>query len=51
MAAVSEGYLTGHEVDEETLRGHELRDQVSTMVEENPDNAADLIRRWVEQPS
>lgn len=51
MAAVSEGYLTGHEVDDETLRAHELRQQVSTMVEENPDNAADLIRRWVEQPT
>ncbi len=50
MAAVSEGYLTGHEVDDDTLRAHELRDQVSTMVEANPDNAADLIRRWVEQP-
>ncbi|MCH7700998.1 MAG: hypothetical protein IID37_04855 [Planctomycetes bacterium] len=51
MAAVSEGYLTGHEVDDDTLRAHELREQVSTMVEENPDNAADLIRRWVEQPT
>ena len=51
MAGVQEGYLTGHEVDDETLRSHELREQVSTMVEENPDNAADLIRRWVEQPA
>ena len=51
MAAVSEGYLTGHEVDDETMRAVELRKQVSTMVDKNPESAADLIRRWVEQPN
>ncbi|HUU83406.1 MAG TPA: hypothetical protein VM243_07880 [Phycisphaerae bacterium] len=48
-AKATEGFLVGQEVDEDTLRFQNLSDQVSTMVEENPETAADLIRRWAEQ--
>ena len=48
-AKATEGFLVGQEVDNDTLRFHNLSDQVSSMVEENPEAAADLIRRWVEQ--
>ena len=48
-AKATEGFLVGQEVDDNTLRFHNLSDQVSSMVEENPEAAADLIRRWVEQ--
>lgn len=47
QAAVSESFLTGHEVDERTLRYHELGEEVARMVEADPKGAADLIRRWV----
>ncbi len=47
-AEVSEGMLTGKEVDEETLRYQELGQEVSRMVTADPSGAADLIRRWVE---
>ncbi|MHC4064147.1 MAG: flagellar M-ring protein FliF C-terminal domain-containing protein [Planctomycetota bacterium] len=48
-AELSEGFLVGQEVDEDTLRVKNLGEQVSRMVEENPETAADLIRRWVER--
>ncbi len=48
-AKATEGFLVGQEVDEETLRFQNLNDQVSVMVDENPEAAADLVRRWVEQ--
>ena len=44
----TEGFLVGQEVDEDTLRISNLSEQVSKMVEDNPDTAAELIRRWVE---
>jgi flagellar biosynthesis/type III secretory pathway M-ring protein FliF/YscJ len=49
QAEVSEAFLTGHEVDDETLRYKQLGEQVTKMVEQNPESAADLIRRWVER--
>lgn len=48
-AVTSEGYLTGHEVDDETLRQQQLSEEVSRMVEEDPASAADLIGRWIEE--
>jgi len=47
-AAASEGLLIGQEVDEETLRFSQLGEQVSKMVESDPETAAELIRRWAE---
>jgi len=46
--AAGEGLLVGQEVDDDTLRFSQLGDQVSRMVEANPQLAADLIRRWTQ---
>lgn len=50
QAEVSEGLLTGQELDDVTLRQQELSGEVSKMIEDDPGAAADLIRRWVEEP-
>ncbi len=47
-AEVSESMLAGKEVDPQTLRYQELGLEVSKMVEKDPEGAAALIRRWVE---
>lgn len=47
QAEVSEGSLTGKEVDPATLRFQELGQEVSTMVEKDPAGAAELIHRWI----
>jgi len=39
--------LDGLELDEETVRVQQMFDQVSTMVDENPDAAANLVKRWL----
>lgn len=39
--------LVGQELDGEQLESHQMIEQVSTMVKENPDAAAQLIRRWL----
>jgi len=44
----TEGFLVGQEIDESTLRVQNLSDQVSRMVDEDPETAAELIRRWIE---
>ena len=41
------GGMAGVEVDEETLRTQQMLDQVSTLVKEDPDAAAALVKRWV----
>jgi flagellar biosynthesis/type III secretory pathway M-ring protein FliF/YscJ len=48
QAELSEGLLTGKEVDSTTLRYQELAQEVSRMVEEDPAGTAELIRRWAE---
>jgi flagellar biosynthesis/type III secretory pathway M-ring protein FliF/YscJ len=47
-ANASDGLLVGQEVDEETLRFNQIGEQISNMVEEDPETAAELIRRWAE---
>ncbi len=47
-ADLSDGMLMGQELDEETLRVGQLSDQISEMVESDPETTADLIRRWAE---
>ncbi len=47
-ATQSESVLTGREVDAETLRYRELGEEVSKLVEDDPEGAAQLIRRWIE---
>lgn len=48
QANASESMLVGREVDDETLRFQELGTEVSRMVEEDPESAAQLIRRWID---
>jgi flagellar biosynthesis/type III secretory pathway M-ring protein FliF/YscJ len=48
-AEVGEGgqTLDGVELDEESLRNQQVLEQVSTLVKDNPDAAANLIKRWM----
>jgi flagellar biosynthesis/type III secretory pathway M-ring protein FliF/YscJ len=39
--------LDGMELDEDTIKAQQMVEQVSTMVEENPDAAASLVKRWL----
>jgi flagellar biosynthesis/type III secretory pathway M-ring protein FliF/YscJ len=39
--------LAGMELDEETVRSQQMLEQVSSMVKENPDVAATLVKRWM----
>ena len=48
-AEATEGYLVGQEVDEDTVRYQNLSQQVSKMVEEDPQGAAELIRQWMSE--
>ena len=48
QAELSESVLTAKEVDEATVRFDELGEEVSKMVEDDPEGAANLIRRWME---
>ena len=45
----SDSILTGREVDDDTLRYQELGEEVSKLVESDPEGTAALIRRWVEE--
>ena len=48
-AEVGEGHQTldGIELDDESIRAQQVVEQVSTMVKEDPDAAANLIKRWI----
>ncbi|MGN6367270.1 MAG: flagellar M-ring protein FliF C-terminal domain-containing protein [Phycisphaerae bacterium] len=46
-AGEGEAVLTGIELDDETLQSRKMVDEVSTMIKENPENAASLIKRWM----
>lgn len=48
QATASETTLTAREVDDDTLRFQELGTEVSKLVEADPEGAAQLIRRWIE---
>ncbi|MGB7156741.1 MAG: flagellar M-ring protein FliF C-terminal domain-containing protein [Tepidisphaeraceae bacterium] len=39
--------LDGMELDEDAVRTQQMLDQVQTMVAENPDAAANLVKRWL----
>ena len=47
----SDSLLTGREVDEETLRYQEMGEEVGKVVEQDPDGAAELLRRWIGEDS
>jgi flagellar biosynthesis/type III secretory pathway M-ring protein FliF/YscJ len=46
---VSEGgqTLDGMELDEDAIKAQQMVEQVSTMVKENPDAAANMVKRWL----
>jgi flagellar biosynthesis/type III secretory pathway M-ring protein FliF/YscJ len=46
---VSEGgqTLDGMELDEDAIKAQQMVEQVSTMVKENPDAAATMVKRWL----
>ena len=48
-AEVGEGVSTldGVEMDSESIRGQQMMEQVTTLVKENPDAAANLVKRWL----
>ncbi len=51
QAAATSGVLVGRELGEEALKAQELKSEVARMVEEDPQGAADLIRKWIEEPA
>ena len=49
QAEVSASFLTGREVDDDTLRYQELSREVSNLVQQDPEGAAELVQRWIEE--
>lgn len=47
-AGASESFLTAQELDEDTLHYQELAREVTKLVEQDPESAAELITRWVD---
>jgi flagellar biosynthesis/type III secretory pathway M-ring protein FliF/YscJ len=45
--ATSGNHLDGMELDDDDVRTQQMLEQVSTMVKENPDNAAALVKKWL----
>ena len=39
--------LDGMELDDDAIKAQQMVEQVSTMVKENPDAAANLVKRWL----
>jgi flagellar biosynthesis/type III secretory pathway M-ring protein FliF/YscJ len=39
--------LDGMELDEDAIKAQQMVEQVATMVKENPDAAANLVKRWL----
>jgi flagellar biosynthesis/type III secretory pathway M-ring protein FliF/YscJ len=46
-AAEGRSMLDGMELDEDAIRAQQMLEQVSSMVKENPDGAASLVKRWL----
>ncbi len=44
-----EGVLVGHELDEEQLQSAQVAEQVGKMVNDNPEMAAGLVQRWMNE--
>jgi flagellar biosynthesis/type III secretory pathway M-ring protein FliF/YscJ len=49
---VAEGdkMMDGMELDDEAVKTQQMIEQVSSMVTENPDSAANLVKRWLNRP-
>jgi flagellar biosynthesis/type III secretory pathway M-ring protein FliF/YscJ len=39
--------LDGMELDEDAIKAQQMLSQVATLVKENPDGAANLVKRWL----
>lgn len=46
-AGMTDATLNGMELDEDAVQTQQMLEQVSTMVKENPDGAAALVKRWL----
>lgn len=46
-ASTTDATLAGMELDEDAVHTQQMLEQVSTMVKENPDGAAALVKRWL----
>lgn len=46
-AGDGEGHLEGMELSDDTIKAGRMVDQVSTLVREDPDTAAALVKRWL----
>jgi flagellar biosynthesis/type III secretory pathway M-ring protein FliF/YscJ len=44
---MSNAALDGMEMDEDAVKTQQMLDQVTTMVKENPEGAAALVKRWL----
>ena len=49
QAADGDMTLAGHELSDESIQSTQVIDQVGTMVKTNPDIAANLVKRWLNQ--
>jgi flagellar biosynthesis/type III secretory pathway M-ring protein FliF/YscJ len=47
MVGTGESALDGMELDSDTMRSQQVVEQVTSMVKENPDAAAALVKRWM----
>jgi flagellar biosynthesis/type III secretory pathway M-ring protein FliF/YscJ len=47
IATHGDAMLDGMEMDEDAVKAHQMVEQVSTMVKEDPDAAASLVKRWL----
>jgi flagellar biosynthesis/type III secretory pathway M-ring protein FliF/YscJ len=46
-ASTGDAMLSGMELDDDAVQTQQMLEQVSTMVKENPDGAAALVKRWL----
>jgi flagellar biosynthesis/type III secretory pathway M-ring protein FliF/YscJ len=46
-AGSGDAVLAGMELDEDAVKTQQMLEQVSTMVKDNPEAAASLVKRWL----
>lgn len=49
-AQPTEPILEGREVDEQTLKSQQIIEQVNSLVKDDPDAVASMLRKWIEEP-
>ena len=47
----SDSLLSGMEMDEETIRSHQVLQQIREVVQEAPEDATKLISKWINEAS